>query len=112
MSEAVGPGTRLLCVEDTPWVVSGTTYTCAEVWSFDQINSMAVARGYDCAMCGVHGPDCRAGAVQLREVAMDTWPVVAHCLACFRPLGGALPESLTRLLDTPVPTPVRVRQDA
>jgi hypothetical protein len=109
MSEAVGPGTRLLCVESTNWITSGTTYTCSEVYSMEKLDAMARDMGYVSAMCDVHGPECQAGAVQVREIAMDMWPVVAHCLACFRPLGGALPESIMRLLDTPVPPPVRER---
>lgn len=99
--EAVGPGVRLLAIEDTRHLRSGTIYTCREVFSWDQMQELAQAAGmHGGAMCGRHGPECQVGGVRIVEVqcSQELHPDSPFCLGSFRPLGGSLPAELTECL--------------
>lgn len=103
MSVDVGPGTRLLCVEceEGDQLSVGTIYTCIEV-----------SRDAEGHPCGLHGDDCPHAGVRveglryvndLREALFyfSSNAQIWHCLGAFRPIGGALPEEITRQLDSP-----------
>lgn len=103
MAESVGPGTRLLCIEDTPSLRSGTIYTCRAVLSLDDISAIARSHGYGGAYCVHHANNCRLGGVLLMEIRLGRMLLTdiesPFCLACFRPLGGELPAEILRCLE-------------
>ena len=92
MGADIGPGVRLLCVwthEGGPLRV-GTVYACKEVLSTSPFS-----------MCSRHGVGSCFG-VLLEEVPdpdMDSYTLWAWASCCFRPIGGSLPEEITRQLD-------------